>query len=123
LEDLRDRLGFTCLFVAHDPSVVRHLCQRVAVIYPGQTAEMVASDELLDNPLHSYIQAVPIPDPRIEAGCAFRLPKGKVPSPINPPSGCVFHPRRPKAVDACKAARPELREVRPGHWVAYSDVH
>ncbi|HTE80186.1 MAG TPA: ABC transporter ATP-binding protein [Reyranella sp.] len=127
LEDLRERFGLTYLFIAHDLSVVRHLCQRVAVMYLGRIVEMAASDELFDNPLHPYTQAllsaVPIPDPRIEAVRAFRPPKGEVPSPINPPSGCVFHPRCPKAVEACKAARPELRELRPGHWVACSEVH
>jgi len=127
LEDLRDRFGLTYLFIAHDLSVVRHLCQRVAVMYLGRIVEMAASDELFDNPLHPYTQAllsaVPIPDPRIEASRAFRPPKGEVPSPINPPSGCVFHPRCPKAVDACKVVRPELRELRPGHWVACGEVH
>ena len=127
LEDLRERFGLTYLFIAHDLSVVRHLCQRVAVMYLGRIVEMAASDELFDNPLHPYTQAllsaVPIPDPRIEAVRAFQPPKGEVPSPINPPSGCVFHPRCPKAVEACKVARPELRELRPGHWVACSEVH
>ncbi|CAN5732107.1 dipeptide ABC transporter ATP-binding protein [soil metagenome] len=127
LEDLRERFGLTYLFIAHDLSVVRHLCQRVAVMYLGRIVEMAAGDELFDNPLHPYTQAllsaVPIPDPRVEAARTFRPPRGEVPSPINPPSGCVFHPRCPKAVEACKAARPELRELRPGHWVACSEVH
>ena len=127
LEDLREKFRLTYLFIAHDLSVVRHLCQRVAVMYLGRIVEMADSDELFDNPLHPYTQAllsaVPVPDPRIEAARAFRPPRGEVPSPINPPSGCVFHPRCPIAVAGCKTARPELREVRPGHFVACHEVH
>jgi oligopeptide transport system ATP-binding protein len=127
LEDLRERFNLTYLFIAHDLSVVRHLCQRVAVMYLGRIVETAESDELFDNPLHPYTQAllsaVPVPDPRVEAGRQFRPAKGEIPSPINPPSGCVFHPRCPVAVETCKKARPELRELRPGHWVACSEVH
>jgi oligopeptide transport system ATP-binding protein len=126
LEDLREQFGLTYLFIAHDLSVVRHLCQRVAVMYLGRIVEMAESDELFDHPLHPYPQAllasVPIPDPDVEAARAFRPPKGEVPSPINPPSGCVFHPRCPIAVDGCKKARPELRELRPGPIVGGSEV-
>jgi oligopeptide transport system ATP-binding protein len=127
LEDLRERFGLTYLFIAHDLSVVRHLCQRVAVMYLGHIVETADCDELFDNPLHPYTQAllaaVPVPDPRVEATRAFRPAKGEVPSPINPPSGCVFHPRCPMAVDRCKRERPALRELRPGHWVACSEVN
>jgi oligopeptide transport system ATP-binding protein len=127
LEDLRERFRLTYLFIAHDLSVVRHLCQRVAVMYLGRIVEMAKADELFDNPLHPYTQAllsaVPIPDPRVEAQREFRPAKGEVPSPINPPSGCVFHPRCPMAVDGCRKTRPELRELRPGHWVACSEVN
>jgi oligopeptide transport system ATP-binding protein len=127
LEDLRERLRLTYLFIAHDLSVVRHLCQRVAVMYLGRIVEMAPSDELFDNPLHPYTQAllsaVPVPDPRVEAARAFRPPRGEVPSPMNPPSGCVFHPRCPMAVEACRKKRPDLRELRPGHWVACDEVH
>jgi oligopeptide transport system ATP-binding protein len=127
LEDLREKFHLTYLFIAHDLSVVRHLCQRVAVMYLGRIVEMAESDELFDNPLHPYTQAllsaVPIPDPRVEARRQFRPAKGEVPSPINPPSGCVFHPRCPVAVEGCKKARPALRELRPGHWVACSEVN
>ena len=87
---------------------------------------MAESDELFDNPMHPYTQAllsaVPVPDPRVEARRLCRPARGEVPSPINPPSGCVFHPRCPNAVENCKKARPELREMRPGHWVACSEV-
>jgi oligopeptide transport system ATP-binding protein len=126
LEDLRDKLNLTYLFIAHDLSVVRHLCQRVAVMYLGRVVELAECDELFDNPLHPYTQAllgaVPVPDPAVEASRAFRPVAGEVPSPINPPSGCVFHPRCPIAVAECKAVRPELRELRPGHWVACGQV-
>src|SRR4051812_46966086 len=126
LEDLREKFGLTYLFIAHDLSVVRHLCQRVAVMYLGRIVELAACDELFDNPLHPYTQAlpaaVPVPDPTVEAERTFRPVKGEVPSPINPPSGCVFHPRCPIAVEQCKQHRPELRELRPGHWVACTEV-
>jgi oligopeptide transport system ATP-binding protein len=126
LEHLRERLGLTYLFIAHDLSVVRHLCHRVAVMYLGRIVELADCDELFDNPLHPYtralLDAVPVPDPTIEATRSFRPVKGEVPSPMNPPSGCVFHPRCPIAVETCSRARPELRELRPGHWVACSEV-
>ena len=126
LEDLREKFGLTYLFIAHDLSVVRHLCQRVAVMYLGRIVELADSDELFDNPLHPYtkalLAAVPIPDPLVEQGRVFRPVQGEVPSPINPPSGCVFHPRCPLAVDSCKQARPETRELRPGHFVACTQV-
>jgi oligopeptide transport system ATP-binding protein len=122
LEDLRERFGLTYLFIAHDLSVVRHLCQRVAVMYLGRIVEMADSDELFDNPLHPYTQAllsaVPIPDPRVEAAREFRPPRGEVPSPINPPSGCVFRTRCPKAQDRCAEEIPLLRELAPGHYGA-----
>ena len=122
LEDLRDRLNLTYLFIAHDLSVVRHLCQRVAVMYLGRVVELAECDELFDNPLHPYTQAllaaVPVPDPEVEATREFRPVQGEVPSPINPPPGCVFHPRCPLAIDRCRQVRPELRELRTGHWAA-----
>ena len=127
LEDLRERFGLTYLFIAHDLSVVRHLCQRVAVMYLGRVVELADCDELFDNPMHPYtralLAAVPVPDPAIEAGRAFQPVRGEVPSPINPPSGCVFHPRCTMAVESCRQVRPELRELRPGHWVACSQVN
>jgi oligopeptide transport system ATP-binding protein len=126
LEDLRERFGLTYLFIAHDLSVVRHLCQRVAVMYLGRIVEMADSDTLFDAPLHPYTQAllaaVPVPDPSIERTRIFRPVQGEVPSPINPPTGCVFHPRCPIVVESCKHTRPEPREVRPGHVVACSQV-
>jgi oligopeptide transport system ATP-binding protein len=122
LEDLRDKFNLTYLFIAHDLSVVRHLCQRVAVMYLGRVVELAECDELFDNPLHPYtkalLAAVPVPDPAVEAERAFQPVRGEVPSPINPPPGCVFHPRCPLAIEQCRRVRPELRELRPGHWAA-----
>ena len=126
LEDLREKFGLTYLFIAHDLSVVRHLCHRVAVMYLGRIVELAECDELFDNPLHPYTQAllsaVPAPDPTVEETRTFRPVKGEVPSPINPPSGCVFHPRCPIAVADCRSSRPEQRELRPRHLVACSQV-
>ena len=126
LEDLRDEFGLTYLFIAHDLSVVRHLCHRVAVMYLGKIVELAECDELYDNPLHPYtralLAAVPVPDPEIEATREHQTVKGEIPSPINPPSGCVFHPRCPLAVDGCRSGLPDLRELRPGHWVACTEV-
>jgi oligopeptide transport system ATP-binding protein len=126
LEDLREKFNLTYLFIAHDLSVVRHLCQRVAVMYLGHVVELADCDEVFDHPLHPYtkalLAAVPVPDPTVEADRTFQPLMGEVPSPINPPSGCVFHPRCPIAVAECQRARPALRELRPGHWVACSQV-
>jgi oligopeptide transport system ATP-binding protein len=126
LEDLREKFNLTYLFIAHDLSVVRHLCQRVAVMYLGHVVELASCDEVFDNPLHPYtkalLAAVPVPDPTVEADRTFQPLMGEVPSPINPPPGCVFHPRCPIAVGSCRQEIPELRELRPGHWVACSQV-
>jgi len=122
LENLREQFNLSYLFIAHDLSVVHHLCHRVAVMYLGRLVELADSDELFSNPLHPYTQAlleaVPIPDPDVEKQRAHRVMKGEIPSPINPPSGCVFHPRCPLAVASCRQEVPELRELKPGHWVA-----
>ncbi len=126
LEDLREEFKLTYLFIAHDLSVVRHLCHRVAVMYLGKIVEIAECDELYDNPLHPYTQAllaaVPVPDPVVEAGREHKIMPGEVPSPMNPPSGCVFHPRCPMAVERCHSDLPELREIRPGHFVACSEI-
>jgi len=126
LEDLRDKFNLTYLFIAHDLSVVRHLCHRVAVMYLGKVVELAECDELFDNPMHPYtralLAAVPIPDPEVEANRPHQVIQGEVPSPINPPSGCVFHPRCTLAVGGCKMSVPVLRELKPGHWVACTEV-
>ncbi len=126
LEDLRDEFGLTYLFIANDLSVVRHLCHRVAVMYLGKMVELADCDELFDNPIHPYtkalLNAVPIPDPTLEAKREHKIIKGEIPSPINPPPGCVFHPRCEIAVDGCSKTIPEFRELRPGHWVACTEV-
>ena len=126
LEDLRDRFDLTYLFISHDLSVVRHICHRVAVMYLGKMVELAETDELFDNPMHPYtralLEAVPIPDPVVEQARAHQVIKGEIPSPINPPSGCVFHPRCDIAVEGCPNAVPAFREVKPGHWVACTEV-
>ncbi len=126
LEDLRDEYNLTYLFIAHDLSVVRHLCHRVAVMYLGRIVELADCDDLYDNPMHPYtralLSAVPVPDPEVEQKRDIRIVAGEVPSPINPPAGCVFHPRCPIAVDSCSKEVPALRELRPGHWVACTEV-
>ncbi|HTE13903.1 MAG TPA: ABC transporter ATP-binding protein [Burkholderiales bacterium] len=122
LEDLQKKLGLTYLFIAHDLAVVRHISDRVIVMYLGRVMEIADRDALYAEPLHPYTQAlleaVPVPDPVIEARRAHRVLGGEVPSPLAPPSGCVFHTRCPRADAACKIERPPLREVRPGHFAA-----
>jgi len=120
LDDLQDQFGLTYLFVAHDLSVVEHICDRVAVMYVGKIVEMADTDALYSNPLHPYTEAlmsaVPKPDPR-QRGEPMVL-EGDVADPSNPPSGCYFHPRCRYCVDRCKQETPQLRELKPGHWVA-----
>ena len=126
LEDLREQFNLTYLFIAPDLSVVRHISNRVAVMYLGNLVELADGDELFDNPTHPYtralLDAVPIPDPVIEEDREHRIIKGEVPSPMNPPSGCVFHPRCPMAVDSCRSSVPEFLEIISGHYVACTEV-
>ncbi len=126
LEELREKFDLTYLFISHDLSVVHHLCHRVAVMYLGHIVELAETEELFRNPLHPYtrllLEAVPIPDPVHEKGREHKIIEGEIPSPINPPPGCVFHPRCPIAVDNCKVQFPDFREVKPGHWVACTEV-
>ena len=119
---LREEMNLTYLFIAHDLSVVRHISDRVAVMYLGKIMEITNSDELYDNPLHPYTQAllsaVPIPDPQVDRQRKRVLLTGDVPSPINPPPGCNFHPRCHMAIDICREQTPEFRDIGNDHWVA-----
>jgi oligopeptide transport system ATP-binding protein len=122
LEELQSELGLTYLFVAHDLSVVRHISDRVAVMYLGKIVEMTDRKSLYEDPQHPYtralLSAVPIPDPEIEAHREHIVLGGEVPSPLRPPPGCVFHPRCPIAIDRCRTEVPELRTVKPEHRAA-----
>jgi oligopeptide transport system ATP-binding protein len=121
-EELRDRLGLTYLFIAHDLAVVRHLSDRIAVMYLGQVVEIASKLNLYAAPLHPYTQAllsaVPVPDRKVEARRQRIVLQGEVPSPIDPPSGCRLHPRCARALPHCGTVVPVLREHEPGHWVA-----
>ncbi|MBA1146949.1 ABC transporter ATP-binding protein [Ectothiorhodospiraceae bacterium WFHF3C12] len=123
LEDLQSELGLTYLFIAHDLAVVRHICDRIMVMYLGQVVETASRDTLYDQPMHPYTQAllsaIPVPDPRAETAREVDPSlQGEVPSPVNPPSGCPFHPRCRHAHDACRETKPPLRELQSGHAVA-----
>ena len=122
LMKLKDEFNLTYLFIAHDLSVVRYISDRVAVMYLGKIMEITHSDEIYGNPLHPYTQAllsaVPIPDPAVDRQRKRILLTGDVPSPINPPSGCHFHPRCRLAQDICKDKEPDLIDIGGEHWVA-----
>jgi len=132
LEELQTQFGLTYLFVAHDLSVVRHISDRIVVMYLGKIAEIADRNELYENPLHPYtkalLSAVPIPDPVVEAQRERIVLTGDVPSPLRPPPGCVFNPRCPVSIDDCTGTHiadlsnergiPHLREVSPNHWVS-----
>ncbi|MCX6079516.1 MAG: ABC transporter ATP-binding protein [Chloroflexi bacterium] len=120
LKDLQQEFGLTYLFIAHNLSVVEHISNRVAVMYLGKMVELSDRDDLFAHPLHPYtralMSAIPIPDPTLKR--ERTILKGDVPSPLNPPSGCRFHPRCPIAVEICSKQEPEFREAAPDHWVA-----
>ena len=122
LEDLQEQFNLTYLFIAHDLSVVRHISDRIAVMYLGKIMEVADRTELYENPLHPYtkalLSAVPIPDPVIEAQRERIILTGDVPSPLRPPPGCVFHTRCPISIDECSQVVPELRNVGNEHLVA-----
>jgi peptide/nickel transport system ATP-binding protein/oligopeptide transport system ATP-binding protein len=120
LRDLQAEFGLTYLFIAHNLSVVEHVSNRVAVMYLGKMVEMTSREELFRNPLHPYTQAlmsaIPVPNPRLKR--QRTILKGDVPSPLNPPTGCRFHPRCPVAIEKCSHVEPAFLEVSPDHWVA-----
>ena len=122
LEDMQEELGLTYLFIAHDLSVVRHISDRIGVMYLGNMVELGESNEIYHNPLHPYTQtllsAVPVPDPEVNRNKQRIILEGDVPSPINPPSGCRFHTRCPYAKDICKEKVPEWKEIEPNHFSA-----
>jgi peptide/nickel transport system ATP-binding protein len=120
MRDLKDEFGLTYLFITHDLATAKYLCDRVAIMYLGRIVELATRAELFKSPHHPYakalLAAVPVPDPT--ARRAKSLPAGEIPSAVNPPSGCHFHPRCPHAVKRCREARPPLREIAPGHYSA-----
>jgi peptide/nickel transport system ATP-binding protein len=122
LEDLQNRLGLSFLFIAHDLAVVRHISNRVAVMYLGRVMELADRDELYASPAHPYtralLDAAPIPDPKVERNRAPRALRGEIPSPLNPPSGCVFHTRCPLADEQCRRELPQPRQFSARHVVA-----
>lgn len=122
LEDMQTEMGLTYLFIAHDLSVVRHISDRIGVMYLGNMVELAESKKLYANPLHPYtktlLSAVPIPDPEVCRNKHRIVLEGEIPSPMNPPSGCRFHTRCPYAKDICKQEIPEWREIEPEHYVA-----
>lgn len=121
-DELRDKIGLTYLFIAHDLLVVRHISDRIAVMYLGKMVELASADEIYERPLHPYskalISAVPIPDPKIARANRRIALSGDIPSPLNAPSGCPFRTRCPYATEACAASMPEFKEVSTGHFVA-----
>ena len=121
-DELQEKLGLTYLFIAHDLLVVRHISDRIAVMYLGKMVELAPSDEICDRPLHPYTKAlmssVPMPDPKVARENKRITLSGDIPSPLNAPSGCPFRTRCPYATDMCAESMPEFREVKEGHFVA-----
>ncbi len=127
LARLQSELGLTYLFIGHDLSVVRHLCDRVGVMYLGRLVEVASAAQLFASPQHPYtralIEAVPVPDPEVERARDHKPLPGEIPSPLSPPPGCVFHPRCPLAVDRCRREVPQLTTTDDGRLVACTELH
>lgn len=126
LEDMQEKLGLTYLFIAHDLSIVKHISDRIGVMYLGNLVELVASRELYRRPLHPYtkvlLSAVPVPDPEVNRRMERIMLEGEIPSAIDPPSGCRFHTRCPRALPICSQQAPEFLEVEPEHFVACHNI-
>jgi len=122
LEELQEQFKLTYLFIAHDLAVVRHISDRIAVMYLGELVEIASRMDLYHNPLHPYtralLSAVPIPNPTLEAKREHIILRGEVPSPLNPPKGCHFHPRCKSAMAECTIEKPKMKEIDPGHFVS-----
>jgi peptide/nickel transport system ATP-binding protein len=120
MAQLKEEFDLTYLYITHDLATCKYICDRIAIMYLGQIVEMGALEEVFDNPIHPYtttlLDAVPVPDPKYRR--TQPIPKGEIPSPINPPPGCRFHPRCHAAKSMCGVDEPSLREVKTGHWVA-----
>ncbi|WEG12595.1 dipeptide ABC transporter ATP-binding protein [Pullulanibacillus sp. KACC 23026] len=120
LQDLQEEMGLTYLFIAHDLSVIEHISHRIGVMYLGRLVELADKESLYKKPLHPYtealISAVPIPDPKIKRERIVL--RGDIPSPSNPPSGCLFHTRCPVAMDVCRTVVPQIKEIKDGHFVS-----
>ncbi|MFX1319925.1 MAG: ABC transporter ATP-binding protein [Promethearchaeota archaeon] len=120
MKDLQDEYSLTYLFISHDLATARHICDRIGIMYLGKIVEIADKDQIYTDSLHPYavslMAAIPVPDPKVKK--AEAIPKGEIPSPINPPSGCNFHPRCPKAFELCVEEEPPLCEVKKKHWVA-----
>jgi oligopeptide transport system ATP-binding protein len=121
-DELQDDMGLTYLFIAHDLLVVRHISDRIAVMYLGKMVELADADEIYNRPLHPYskslLSAVPIPDPKIARANKRIVLGGDIPSPLNAPSGCPFHTRCPYATDICSQSMPAFEEIEKGHFIA-----
>ncbi len=126
-DELQEKLGLTYLFIAHDLLVVRHISDRIAVMYLGKMVELANAADIYENPLHPYskslLSAVPVPDPKIARSNQRIMLSGDIPSPLNAPSGCPFRTRCPYATEQCSAEMPAFNEVKPGHFVACHRVH
>ncbi len=126
LQDMQSEFGLTYLFIAHDLSVVKHISDRIGVMYLGKLVELVEGNRLYENPLHPYtkslLSAIPVPDPKLTRSLVRIKLKGEIPSAINPPSGCRFHERCPYATDICKKEVPEFREIEEGHFVSCHNI-